>query len=210
MQASFETTILSGAPLSLFLCLPLSLSLCLVELFFGESASTKSQTSILDQGPRQPAATQLHQLVGAASPWSGRREGRMEQALLTGSSMLTVSREPAGCAWRCTVSLRWHREGMTGVHLKISQTQKAKIKTLPIRQLRDVLVFVEKVLFVCRVPLGPKCVKSHVRHYEAAQHLPETHASTIFLRLTTKQSHSSSREDIQTRHTVTSSGRALS
>ena len=79
MQASFETTILSGAPLSLFLCLPLSLSLCLVELFFGESASTKSQTSILDQGPRQPAATQLHQLVGAASPWSGRREGRMEK-----------------------------------------------------------------------------------------------------------------------------------
>ncbi|KAL7378118.1 hypothetical protein ABVT39_008711 [Epinephelus coioides] len=43
----------------------------LKELFFGESASTERQTSILDQGPRRPAATQLHQLLGAASPWSG-------------------------------------------------------------------------------------------------------------------------------------------
>lgn len=171
----------------------------------------RHQYLIRVQGSLQlPSSTswtgQLHH--GAVEETAGWK--RPEQALLTGSSRLAVSREPAGCAWQCTVSLRWHREGMTGVHLKISQTQKAKIKTLPIRQLRDVLVFVAKVLFVCRVPLGPKCVKSHVRHYEAALHLPETHASTIFLRLTTEQSHSSSQGDSQTRHTVTSSGRALS
>lgn len=109
----------------------------------------------------------------------------------TGSSRFVMSREPAGSARRCTVSLRWHREGTTGIHLKISLTKKVKIRTLSIEQLRDVLVW-EKVLFVCRVPLGPKCVKSHVRQYEAAQHLPQALASSIFLRLTTEQSHSSS------------------
>lgn len=69
MQASFETTVLSGAPLYHFL----------VGLFFGESASTGSRPSILDQSPRQPAATQLHQLVGAASAWSRKRDGRTEK-----------------------------------------------------------------------------------------------------------------------------------
>lgn len=55
-----------------------------------------------------------------------------------------------------------------------------------------VCVFVEKVLFVCRVPQGPKCVKSHVRQYETAQHLPRKLPFSIFLCLATEQSHSSS------------------
>lgn len=70
---------------------------------------------------------------------------------------------------------------------------KQKVKNAAYRAAEGcVCVFVEKVLFVCRVPRGPKCVKSHVRQYETAQHLPHKLASFIFLCLTTEQSHSSS------------------
>lgn len=92
--------------------------------------------------------------------------------------------EVLGCAQSASGGTGRARRGFISKYPK----QKMKIK-MPIELLRDVLVW-EKVLFVCRVPLGPKCVKSHVRQYEAAQHLPQALASPIFHSVSTEQSHS--------------------
>lgn len=178
MKASFETTILS---------ISVSHRSSLVSQ---PARRARHQYLIGVQGVlRRPSSTswsgQLHRRVWGMARWK-----RLEEALPTGSSRLVGSREPAGCARQCTVSLRWHREGTTGdpsQNIPNPPPKKMKVKN---EQLRSGLVW-EKVLFVCRVPLGPKCVKSHVRQYETAQHLPQAFASSIFLHLTTEQIHSS-------------------
>ena len=70
-------------------------------------------------------------------------------------------------------------------------------KSEPIKDLWD-YVFVVKVLFVCRVPEGPKCATSLLRQRATALHQP----LKLFRRLATEQSQRFVSGGIQTRHSA--------
>lgn len=125
--------------------------------------------SILEAGPGCPAAAQLHQLVHVASlrrperPPAGWTRPQSQQKAL-GWAKSASGGASGGPSWINAGSKKWHR---------LRQRE-----ALPVEQLRDAFVS-DKVLFVCRIPLGPKCVKSHVRQYEAAEHLLRAPASPL-------------------------------
>lgn len=103
---------------------------------------------------------------------------------------------------RCKISLRWHQEDTTGMHLKISQTKKILLKNPAYQVAEGLCVWRKRVLFVCRVPQDPKCVKSHV--WDDMRQPSICHRNFL-----PERSHSSSLRR-KTCHTVRSSKRALS
>lgn len=98
-----------------------TLSISVSSLASQPAQRARHQYLIGVQGTLQlPSSTswsgQLHWGAGEETAWWK----RPEQVVPTDFWRLTVSREPAGNVWLCTISLRWHREGTTGIHLKIS------------------------------------------------------------------------------------------